>query len=557
MRRIALVSAMLAMASVFVVLSPGASAAEPGYQMPFPCGESWQASTYDGHSRGNYALDFNRLDDHGDTVIASAAGEVVVAADTPNAYTGRHVVISHSGGFTTYYGHLENISVSVGPIEQGDIIGAVGNSGYDSNTGQALQSHLHYEQRDNGGALAIKFDGQAAPYDGSLIVSKNCTGTGGTDTQDASPSLVVGNAGTVHSLHVATDRCAKIYRRVLGTGGFATPITFPSTNCGWSLEGTADMAIVPGQNYQAWMALVRIGADDCHPLYLYKLIDGAASQVGQVGQTCGWSSQAPPSITVAPNGTVYIAAVRSDGTLFVISRTAAGLWTNEGPIGSEEGDWSETGSVSIEASPDGTVWLAALKADGRLWTFQRELNGNWTNRGMLGAGDWSPNAQPGLAVDSNGHVTVAAVETADADGAQMLSYRRCATCSKWHEAGQIGSATQWSDRGTLAMAAAPDGKVWLAAVKTGNTSGAELYTAAFTPNPTESHLGTWSGTEQRGANPDWSPHAAPAITVAGGGTVFMSAVKQNGQLWTFRRDAASGAWTNYGQVGGSGWAGTG
>jgi murein DD-endopeptidase MepM/ murein hydrolase activator NlpD len=60
---------------------------------------------------------------------------------------GNVVVIAHSGGITTLYGHLSRFSrgLSVGDrVQQGQLIGRVGMSGL------ATGPHLHYEYRLNG-----------------------------------------------------------------------------------------------------------------------------------------------------------------------------------------------------------------------------------------------------------------------------------------------------------------------------------------------------------------------------------------------------------------------
>jgi len=58
---------------------------------------------------------------------------------------GRYCVIDHGDGYWTLYGHSENIIVTVGQhVEQGDVLGYVGSTGY--STGP----HLHFEVRING-----------------------------------------------------------------------------------------------------------------------------------------------------------------------------------------------------------------------------------------------------------------------------------------------------------------------------------------------------------------------------------------------------------------------
>jgi len=58
---------------------------------------------------------------------------------------GNHVIITHAGGFTTYYAHLSAVNVSVGQhVNRGDIIGNEGSTGY--STG----AHLHFGVLYNG-----------------------------------------------------------------------------------------------------------------------------------------------------------------------------------------------------------------------------------------------------------------------------------------------------------------------------------------------------------------------------------------------------------------------
>ena len=76
----------------------------------------------------------------GDPVVAAANGTVTFAG-WQNGY-GQVVVIDHGEGLTTRYGHLSQISASVGQaITRGTVLGLVGS------TGRSTGPHLHYEVR--------------------------------------------------------------------------------------------------------------------------------------------------------------------------------------------------------------------------------------------------------------------------------------------------------------------------------------------------------------------------------------------------------------------------
>lgn len=76
----------------------------------------------------------------------TAAG-VVTKAGWNGGY-GRMVEVDHGNGFSTRYGHLSEIDVTVGQkLAAGDVIGKTGSSG------RSTGPHLHYEVRHNGEAV--------------------------------------------------------------------------------------------------------------------------------------------------------------------------------------------------------------------------------------------------------------------------------------------------------------------------------------------------------------------------------------------------------------------
>ena len=141
------VVALLMMSGLVIATTP-AQAAMPAFQMPFPCGEVWHASTYTSAPPFNphHAIDWNSYpEDAGRTVVASAAG---TATPFYHQYGGHQVRIDHGDGWKTVYAHLQEGGRASGQVIMGQTIGFVGNSG-SSGTSAPLAYHLHWEQWHN------------------------------------------------------------------------------------------------------------------------------------------------------------------------------------------------------------------------------------------------------------------------------------------------------------------------------------------------------------------------------------------------------------------------
>ena len=137
------------------------------YEMPFPCGQAWTGTTRPAHSPSSRAVDWNRPDDVGDPVVASAPGTVSVATHSSSGY-GNYVRVAHANGECTIYAHLQSLAVKVGQtVDQGAMLGAVGTSG--NSTGP----HLHFEERNSQGVPWPWFGGKAFVF-GSTPTSGNC-----------------------------------------------------------------------------------------------------------------------------------------------------------------------------------------------------------------------------------------------------------------------------------------------------------------------------------------------------------------------------------------------
>lgn len=80
----------------------------------------------------------------GTPIVAAAEGDVIVAKEGGwNGGYGSYVVIQHSNGSQTLYGHMSEVDVYDGAhVQQGQVIGAVGT------TGKSTGPHLHFEIRN-------------------------------------------------------------------------------------------------------------------------------------------------------------------------------------------------------------------------------------------------------------------------------------------------------------------------------------------------------------------------------------------------------------------------
>jgi len=78
----------------------------------------------------------------GTPIYATADGVVEWAAVHQSSGLGKMVKLIHNYGFSTIYGHLDDIEVASGSyVKRGDLLG------YSGNTGQSAAPHLHYEVR--------------------------------------------------------------------------------------------------------------------------------------------------------------------------------------------------------------------------------------------------------------------------------------------------------------------------------------------------------------------------------------------------------------------------
>jgi murein DD-endopeptidase MepM/ murein hydrolase activator NlpD len=102
-------------------------------QFTSPFGQRW----------GRLHAGIDLADPTGTPIRAAAAGRVILMA--PTGGYGNYTCINHGKSISTCYAHQSRFGTSVGAmVEQGDVIGYVGN------TGHSFGAHLHFEVRING-----------------------------------------------------------------------------------------------------------------------------------------------------------------------------------------------------------------------------------------------------------------------------------------------------------------------------------------------------------------------------------------------------------------------
>lgn len=410
------VVASLALQPGAVLGGPAPAAhAVPAYKAPFSCNTVWGASTYPDH--GN-AADFNMPDgaevDFGKPVLASAAGTVTSAFF--HEIGGNLVIVDHGGGYSTYYGHLNAISVSVGQaVSTGTKLGTVGH------TGSATGSHLHYEQRLNGaGQLPIRFDGNAIAIGssppGPTFTSTNCPGV---SPQGHLDSVTTDEEGHVHVTGWAFDKdqptspvAVHVYVGGPAGSGEGHAITANTTRTD---VGTAYPGVGNNHGFDAQIPTGRFGNQK---IYVYAINrTGTGGSNVSLGSTSLWVTP-PPYVGTHWEGvgTKRFARISLGlGELWAVTKlgvlfeyAGGGTWAKRGTgykdvaVGLPS-DWESGGPQVYALKKDGSVlrrrgdqWegvpghfatldfgiiagLWAVKRDGRI--FQYAGGGSWTRRG--------------------------------------------------------------------------------------------------------------------------------------------------------------------------------
>ena len=357
--------ATLAAPLVLGVLSAAPAQARPetGYEMPFPCGQSWTGSTRPSHSPSANSIDWNRTDDVDDPVVASAAGTVSRVTNLGGRSYGLYVMVDHGNGAVTLHAHLAAEYVTVGQrLDQGQLIGRVGTSG--GSTGP----HLHYEQREGSGVARPVF-GDTPFAMPSTQASANCPHTplAGDWNDDGDAELGVYRRSAAPSF-----RLRRVPAVPLGAA-YADPLVGD-----WDGDGRTDLGV----------------RDPATGGFTLRSAGGAVTQV-----PFGTTSDRGVAGDWDGDGRAEVGVFRPSSATFLL-RAADGAVTQQalGSIGSlpVTGDWNGDDVTDLAVFDQGSWTLAVRGAKPVTRTVvlgdadDLPVTGDWDGDGDDDLGAWDP-----------------------------------------------------------------------------------------------------------------------------------------------------------------------
>jgi hypothetical protein len=343
----------------------------PDYEMPFPCGDSWNGSSRSYHSPSPFAIDWNRDDDLGAMVVAAAPGVVTSVVDLGDRSYGRYIVVDHGNGHSSLYAHLSRFWSSVGQaVDQGTPIGLVGSSG--DSTGP----HLHFEERLD------RVDHRAwfhrTPFAmGSTQASRNCGDAPVLGDWDGRGGANVGvqHRGTVPSFLLKRPGRSPL-RVVFGWR------TDQALSGDWDGDGSVDLGV---RRPSLREFLLRRSDGSVRQVHL-----GHVSDVGLAGD---WDGDGRTDVGVWHPSTRVFTLRRSGGATSTVTFGSLG----DRPVA---GDWNGDGRADLGVWSGSTATFT-LRTTGRRgsvtytkvpWGTSSSLPvaGDWNGDGVGDVGAWNP-----------------------------------------------------------------------------------------------------------------------------------------------------------------------
>jgi alpha-tubulin suppressor-like RCC1 family protein len=249
---------------------------------------------------------------------------------------------------------------------------------------------------------------------------------------------------------------------------------------------------------------------------------------GQLGDGTTVSKTSP--VTTVAGGTNWkqvtcgyfrTAAIKSDGTLWTCGDNAAGQLGDGTTVGKSSPVTTVAGGTNWKQVACGVQHTAAIKTDGSLWTWGRNIFGN------LGDGTIVNNSSPATTVSGGtnwkqvacGVFCTAAIKT---DGT-LWTWGR-------NDYGQLGDGTTVSK--SIPATTVAGGTNWKQVACGSN------HTAAI---KTDGTLWTWGRNDSGALGGNFANKSSPVTTVSGGtnwkqvsaGFFYTAAIKTDGTLWTW------------------------
>ena len=337
-------------------------------EMPFPCGQEWHGSTRSGHSPSWYSIDWNRTDDLGDPMVASAAGVVTRVENLGSRSYVLYAIVDHGNGETTLYAHLQAEYLTVGQrIDQGELLGRLGESG------GVTGPHLHYEQRKDGRGVQPYFHDRAFTFN-TTVRSRSCVDTpvAGDWDGDGADEVGVFRRKRTGLFKLATGDSVRTAR---WGSGLDQPVVGD-----WDGDGTPDL----GARNPLTTRFHRQGETRPLPVVAFGRTDDravAGDWDGDGATDVGvWRPSASAFLLRAADGSVRKVRLGQVGALPVT------------------GDWNGDGRTDLGAFSAGTWSLRLTRADGTTWSASRSLGrsgdlpvtGDWNGDGADDLGTWRP-----------------------------------------------------------------------------------------------------------------------------------------------------------------------
>jgi hypothetical protein len=387
----------LAAAAASLGVAGPAHAAEPPFQLPFPCGQTWSGNNPDSSAHVTpWELDFNRGDDLGSPVLAAADGTVATAANqgSANGY-GNLVKISHgSSGYFTYYAHLQDMTVTEGQtVRQGQLIGHVGNT---SKPGNDILPHLHYEVRYGSGypgnIQPAVFDGVRFPYPEGNVTSKNCGG--------GAPRAARSINGDAFDDAVGVDADGVAWMYPGRAGGFGTRVRIGP---GWGDFGRIGIG---DSNADGWADLFAIKAGTLY--YWNNRGDGTFSAATEVGP--GWSTMEWVSFADVNGDNKADILARDGDNMYLYLGIGGGTFAARTLVSSGWASLTRHTAGDADGDGDGDIW--ATNSVGELYFWKRSSTG-YATAVQVGTG-WTAFRQL-VSMDVNGDTKadLVAIRTSD------------------------------------------------------------------------------------------------------------------------------------------------